>query len=88
MKVTPEGFATLTSLIMDMAQSNCQGRLVITLEGGYHLNGLRDSVKATLRELIGESILSGSKREGRKLSSTEKIIEKVKEVHKAFWSSL
>ena len=88
MNVTPEGFATLTSLIMDMAQSNCQGKLVITLEGGYHLNGLRDSVKATLKELTGGSILSGSKREGKKSSSTEKIIEKVRKIHKTHWSSL
>jgi len=88
MKVTPEGFATLTSSIMDMAQSNCQGRLLITLEGGYHLSGLRDSVKATLKELTGESILSGSKREGKKLSSTEKIIEKVRGIHKTYWPSL
>jgi len=85
MKVTPEGFATLTSLIMGMAQSSCEGRLLITLEGGYHLNGLRDSVKATLKELTGESILSGSKREGKKLSSTEKIIEKVRGIHKTYW---
>jgi len=88
MKVTPEGFASLTSLIMDIAQSHCQGRLVITLEGGYHLNGLKDSVKVTLKELTEESILSSSKREGKKLSSTEKVMEKVRETHKAFWSSL
>jgi acetoin utilization deacetylase AcuC-like enzyme len=88
MKVTPEGFASLTSLIMDMAQSNCQRKLVITLEGGYHLNGLRDSMKSTLKELMGESIPSSSRREGKKLSSTEKIIEKVRGIHKDFWSSL
>ena len=88
MDVTPEGFALLTSLIMKVAQSSCQGRVVITLEGGYHLDGLRDSVKATLKELGGESILKGSKKEGKKLSSTEKIIEKAKEIHRSFWSSL
>jgi len=88
MNVTPEGFAALTSLIMDMAQSFCQGKVVVTLEGGYHLNGLRDSVKATLRELSGDSILTSAQGEGKKLSSTEKIIAKVRERHKDFWSSL
>lgn len=88
MNVTPEGFAALTSLIMDMAQSSCQGKVVITLEGGYHLNGLRDSVRATLKELMGESVLSGAKREGKQVGSTEKIIKKVKGRHKNFWSSL
>ena len=88
MDVTPEGFAILTSLIMDMARSSCQGRVVITLEGGYHLDGLRDSVKATIKELRGDSILKGSKKEGKESSSTEKIIEKVKGLHKTSWSAL
>jgi acetoin utilization deacetylase AcuC-like enzyme len=88
MDVTPEGFAILTSLIMDMAQSSCQGRVVITLEGGYHLDGLRDSVKATLKELRGDSILKGPKKEVKESSGTKKIIEKVKGVHKTSWSAL
>ena len=88
MDVTPEGFATLTSLIMDMARSSCQGRVVITLEGGYHLDGLRDSVKATLKELRGDSILKGSKKEGKESSGTKKIIEKVRGLHKTSWSAL
>jgi acetoin utilization deacetylase AcuC-like enzyme len=88
MDVTPEGFAILTSLIMDMARSSCQGRVVITLEGGYHLDGLRDSVKATLKELRGNSILKGSKKAGKESSGTEKIIEKVKGLHKTSWSAL
>jgi len=88
MDVTPEGFAMLTSTIMDLAQSSCQGKLVVTLEGGYHLGGLRDSVKATLKELMGESILKDTKKEGRLLSSTEEIMAKVRKRHKDFWSSL
>jgi len=89
MEVTPEGFATLTSLIMDMAQlPSCQGKIVITLEGGYHLGGLRESVKATLKELTGYSILSGSERKGKQLSNAKEIIRKVKGIHKEFWSSL
>ena len=88
MDVTPEGFAILTSLIMGMAQSSCQGRVVITLEGGYHLDGLRDSVKATLKELRGDSILKGPKKEVKESSGTKKIIEKVKGLHKTSWSAL
>ena len=88
MDVTPEGFATLTSLIMDMARSSCQGRVIITLEGGYHLDGLRNSVKATIKELRGDSILKGSKKEGKESSGTKKIIEKVRGLHKTSWSAL
>jgi acetoin utilization deacetylase AcuC-like enzyme len=55
MNVTPEGFAGLTQSIMRMANECCGGKVVITLEGGYNLQGLRDSVKAVLRELAGLS---------------------------------
>ena len=55
MRVTPSGFAALTSAIMDIARVCCDGRIVFTLEGGYDLNGLRDSVKAVLREMAGLS---------------------------------
>ena len=55
MNVTPEGFAGLTRSIMQMAKECCGGKVVITLEGGYNLQGLRDSVKAVLKELAGLS---------------------------------
>lgn len=88
MDVTPDGFAALTSLVMGMAKSSCQGRVIITLEGGYHLDGLRNSVKATIKELRGDSVGNGFKKEGKVSSGTNKIIEKVKGLHKATWSSL
>lgn len=54
MRVTPEGFAGLTRVVLDIADRCCQGRVVMTLEGGYDLQGLKDSVRAVLRELTGQ----------------------------------
>ncbi len=88
MDVTPGGFATLTSLVMEIADVCCQGKVVITLEGGYNLEGLRDSVKATLKELTGNSVRNRVTGEGKILSSTEEVIKKVKGVQKPFWPSL
>ena len=88
MDVTPEGFASLASLIMALAHSSCQGKVVVTLEGGYHLKGLRDSVKATLKELAGDSMLNAAEGIGNLSGATERIIDEVKGVHKAFWPSL
>jgi len=51
MKVTPAGFAHLTRILMDIADHCCGGKLVVTLEGGYHLAGLAESVKAVLLEM-------------------------------------
>jgi len=53
MRVTPEGFAGLTRSVLDIAERCCSGKVVMTLEGGYDLEGLRDSVRAVLRELAG-----------------------------------
>jgi acetoin utilization deacetylase AcuC-like enzyme len=88
MEVTPSGFAALTALIMELARSSCQGKMVMSLEGGYHLDGLRDSVKATLQQLAAGPPAQGMKVEGNTADSTGKIIESVRGVHKAFWSSL
>jgi len=52
MKVTPEGYAALTRIVRDIADSCCQGRIVAVLEGGYDLEGLAKSVEAHLRVLM------------------------------------
>ena len=62
--------------------------MVMSLEGGYHLDGLRDSVKATLQQLAAGAPVQGIKVEGTTASSTGEIIESVRGVHKAFWPSL
>ena len=55
MRVTPEGFACLTRILLNLADECCGGRLVMVLEGGYHIQGLTKSVRAVLLELLGET---------------------------------
>lgn len=52
MRLTPEGFATLTRIVKQIADEQCQGRLVTVLEGGYHLDRLAACVEAHIRALI------------------------------------
>jgi acetoin utilization deacetylase AcuC-like enzyme len=89
MDVTPLGFAGMTRTIMDLADTCCAGKVVITLEGGYDLDGLRDSVKAVLKELAGsgETDCAGilSYANPRALDHT---LEQVGKVHYPFWKSL
>jgi len=47
------GFARITRTIRELAEELCQGRLVLTLEGGYNLRALAESVKATFDALLG-----------------------------------
>ena len=89
MYVTTNGFAGLTRSVMDIGKVCCNGKIVITLEGGYNLEGLRSSVKAVLQELasfsetdIG-SILSKADQE-----MLDHAVKRVFRVHGSFWKSL
>lgn len=88
MSVTPKGFAAITRVIMDIADECCDGRAVVTLEGGYNLNGLRDSVKAVLKELSDMTHTDPDdirkKADQRMLGN---IINRIKQVHGRFWNS-
>ncbi len=58
MRVTPEGFAAMARVLLNIAETCCQGRFVAVLEGGYHIVGLTRSVKAVLEEMLDESHFS------------------------------
>jgi acetoin utilization deacetylase AcuC-like enzyme len=51
MNVTAGGFAEMTSIVKELAEKCCEGRLVSVLEGGYNLDGLADSVEAHISVL-------------------------------------
>lgn len=87
MNVTPNGFARLTRLLLDIADQSCQGRVVFALEGGYDLEGLKESVKSVLKELRGESILGEGEMNFEDVSSPsiDSVIDRVAGVHKGFW---
>jgi acetoin utilization deacetylase AcuC-like enzyme len=51
--VTPQGFAAIARVVVNLANELCQGRVVSVLEGGYRLDGLADSVTAHVRVLQG-----------------------------------
>jgi acetoin utilization deacetylase AcuC-like enzyme len=70
MRVTPEGFAALMRILLEIADSCCCGHLVAVLEGGYHVTGLTKSVKAVLEEMLDETHVSEEK-----LSSLEKEVD-------------
>jgi len=59
MVTTEVGFAYLTRVLKQLSEELCDGRLLLTLEGGYNLEGLRDGVLATLGEMTGTSFLQG-----------------------------
>ncbi len=56
MEVTAQGFAYMTRTLVRLAEEVCQGRLLVTLEGGYHPEGQRDGILAVLAELYGQPL--------------------------------
>jgi acetoin utilization deacetylase AcuC-like enzyme len=50
-----EDFVRLSNLVLDVAETWCQGRLVSLLEGGYHLQALADGVAVHLERLLARA---------------------------------
>ena len=88
MKVTPQGFAALTRVLMDIAGEYASDRLAMTLEGGYNLTGLRDSVRAVLKELMQESILTDSDLQTLEGGPAPPIVDNVIQVQRSYWPAL
>jgi len=89
MKVTPAGFGGMTRILMDIADACCGGRLVMTLEGGYHLAALRDSVRGVLEEMTGRRVTDLKKTvaaDDRKRVAY--ILWRVRRTHGRYWPCL
>ncbi len=91
MMMTERGYARLTNIIMDIAQTTCAGKIIFALEGGYDLDGLATSVKAVLRELRRDSIIDieeCQRIEENGYGKVEGELEKLKGYHKRYWEKL
>ncbi len=89
MKVTETGFAALTRILMNLAEVCCQSRLVLVLEGGYHVKALTTSVRAVLAELSNQThanvaALAATAKQRR----TGPIITRCRHVQNRFWPQL
>lgn len=73
MRVSAEGFADMTGIVQELADEICQGRLLITLEGGYNLHGMRDGSLAVLTALSGEQLAPDLPAFQQNLQSKENI---------------
>jgi len=83
MKVTAKGFAQMTRFLMEMAEEHCEGKIILILEGGYNLDGLWESTKQVIEELLGKTQTDyGNLTEETKADS---IIASVKKTHSEFW---
>jgi len=84
MQVSIAGFAQMVSILKGLASELCQGRLVFTLEGGYHTQALAYSIKATLEVLLGKTEVDdpvGKSTYTREATGAVETIQQVKKIH-------
>jgi acetoin utilization deacetylase AcuC-like enzyme len=83
MRVSIEGFAQMVTILKELAAELCRGRLVFALEGGYNLQVVASSVKATLDVLLGNSEIDDpmGAAEVREPERFEEHIEAIKRLH-------
>ncbi len=89
MEVSSKGFGALTRHVMDIADSCCHGRVVMTLEGGYHPGAMRDSVRIVLEELAG---LTETREESLPKQPPQQriyaILREILRIHGRYWPVL
>ena len=91
LNLSAAGYARLTGRLMQLAATYCQGRIALTLEGGYDLDALTGSVEATLRALAGEPPEAASRDDqagpgpggySPELGPLRELLDEAREVHK------
>jgi acetoin utilization deacetylase AcuC-like enzyme len=91
MQVTPEGFACLTRILLDLAEECCGGRLMAVLEGGYNIQGLTKCVRSVLLEMLGETRVT-EETLSRMAADTdeqgENLIRRVRSQFAHYWPAL
>jgi len=85
MKVTGDGFGALAAIVQDIAGQTCDGKVLITLEGGYNPEGLRDGVRSVLKTLLGKPLPLSQNTHSKE---ADQVIEKIAKEHKKHWKNL
>jgi len=84
MQVSVTGFAGMVKIIKGLADELCSGKVVFCLEGGYNLDALAASVKATFDVLRGETSLEdrlGQPPQPLPAPDIAPLIKRIKEIH-------
>ncbi|MGW8195643.1 MAG: histone deacetylase family protein [Desulforhopalus sp.] len=93
MRLSHLGFGYMTRSLVDLAKDVCGGKILISLEGGYDLNGLKKGVFTVLSELAASRLdtpfTSFLDEKNYQLLHDEQslhpAIERVREVAKNYW---
>jgi len=80
MRMTSAGFGAIASVVKEIADDCCQGRIAATLEGGYNLAAQAEAVVAELRAFQGASYnIQGTD------TKIVQRIEEIKRIQSPYW---
>src|SRR2546421_812359 len=87
MNLSTAGFAQLTKIIIDLAQTLCNGRLVMVQEGGYNLDVMGSAVATCINLLLGDdaavdSLRAGPDAEKEVHLNAEVLVAELRRIHK------
>lgn len=85
MQVSITGFGEMVRVLKRLADELCRGRIAFTLEGGYHLEALASSVRATFDVLLGSSEIIdplGQPPGVKRAPPIDALIGTIKQIHK------
>jgi acetoin utilization deacetylase AcuC-like enzyme len=85
MKVSGEGFGALAAVVQNIAARTCGGKVLITLEGGYNPQGLREGVRSVLNTFLGQAPHRAG---GDPSPAAEQVIKKITAVQGRYWKEL
>ena len=87
MNLSTAGLAQLTKIIIDLAQTLCNGRLVMVQEGGYNLDVMGSAVATCINLLLGDdaavdSLGAGPDAEKEFHLNAEVLVAELRRIHK------
>jgi len=90
MNVTPEGYALITALLLEVATHASEGKIAFVMEGGYSLMGIRECGLAVMKEICDVSGISEDKIDRVRKSDFSRLanLKRVIEIHKKYWEVL
>ena len=87
MAVTESGFTRMTKMLMDAADEVCKGKILFTLEGGYDLSGLTNSVKAVILQLLKKPLYVAEDKAGPS-GAIMQTVKLAKQALQPYWGDL
>jgi acetoin utilization deacetylase AcuC-like enzyme len=90
MRATPEGYALMSALLVDIAEQVCEGRILFILEGGYSIKGIQECGLYLLQELCNLSPVGRNKLNQIITNPRPKLaaLKKAIQIQQRFWPTL